>query len=64
MREYLSTDLQDADEPEETSDILRRAAEAYRENAAEWSTPRGTKNPWVLIARILDRAASEIDRNI
>lgn len=53
------------DSPEEVPRILRRAAEAFEESNAElcasWQDAEAGR-PWSQIARILERAADQIDK--
>jgi hypothetical protein len=61
-----SLDL-DVDSPEKVSMILRNAAEAYYESALELSSAWQEKSagkPWEIIARVLARAADEIDKKL
>ena len=53
--------------PDEVSDILRRAADAYRESQTELQSAwqdRSADSEWSKIARILESAAQKIDKII
>ena len=57
----------DVEAPDQVAAVLRAAAEAYRESAAEltaaWQDHRAGQ-PWSMIAAELDRAAERIDRRL
>jgi len=59
-----SLDL-DVDSPEKVASILLSAAQDYYESAGEldaaWQDP-GAGRPWIKIAKILERAAAQIER--
>lgn len=61
-----SLDL-DVDAPDKVASILRAAAEAYYESSGEleaaWQD-REAGRPWTKIARILERAADQIERAV
>ncbi len=53
----------DVDAPEKVAPILDKAAEAYYESASELASAWQDKyagQPWVQIAKILERAAAQI----
>jgi len=57
----------DVDAPDEVSQVLRDAAEAYHESAVDLESSwqdKGAGRPWTAIARILERAADQIDKKI
>jgi len=55
----------DVDHPDKVARILRNAAEAYGaaevELSSAWQDP-GAGRPWGRIARILEKAADQVDR--
>jgi hypothetical protein len=57
----------DTDAPENVQAILRRAAEQYRESASELQSAWQDRNAgkvWDRIARILERAADQVEKTI
>ncbi len=57
----------DVDAPDNVSQVLRDAAEAYYESASELESAwqdKGAGRPWTVIAKILERAADQIDKKI
>ena len=55
----------DVDAPDKVADVLRAAAEAYEESATELQSAwqdREAGRPWSRIARILERAADQIEK--
>ena len=55
----------DVDAPEAVAPVLRRAAQQYAESASELQSAWQDKNAgkaWTRIARILERAADQIDK--
>lgn len=55
----------DVAEPDMVAAILRAAADAYNESAAELETAwqdRQAGKPWAKIARILERAAAQVEK--
>lgn len=62
-----TTELQDAQAPEDVPAILRRAAEKYREAPGDLSSVWGDPAAgavWEVIARSLDVAADKIERQV
>jgi hypothetical protein len=60
-RDKLSLDV---DSPEQVANVLRHAAQEFRESASELESAwqdRGAGRPWDKIAKILDRAADKCD---
>jgi hypothetical protein len=55
----------DVDSPEKVARVLRKAAQEYYYSAGELSSAWQDKNagsPWNRIARILERAAEQVDK--
>lgn len=55
----------DVDAPDQVPRVLRDAAEAYEESASELDSAwqdREAGRPWSKIARILERAADQIEK--
>ena len=55
----------DVDSPDEVANVLRDAADAYHESASELDASWQDKSagrPWTIIARILEKAADQIDK--
>ena len=63
----MNTNLE-VDAPNHVSAILRNAARLYHEDAAmlesSWQSCDAGKGPWSKTARILERAADQIDKKI
>lgn len=60
-----TTDLNEPSDPDDIPDVMRRAAEKMREQAAELQAAWGDRyagRPWKLIAKELDRAALRIEK--
>lgn len=57
----------DVDAPDQVADVLRAAAQEYFEAEEElssaWQDPQAGK-VWTKIARILERAANQVDRAV
>ena len=57
----------DVEAPDQVAAVLRNAAQAYYESASEleaaWQD-RGAGRPWEIIAKILERAAAQIEGKI
>jgi PHD/YefM family antitoxin component YafN of YafNO toxin-antitoxin module len=57
----------DVDAPDQVTRVLRKAAEAYYDSASELESAwqeKAAGRPWTIIARILERAADQIDRKL
>lgn len=66
MKDRHETDLDNADSPEDVPQILRNAAQGYRESVSElqaaWQDP-GAGVDWEPIAKKLDQLADSIDNH-
>lgn len=57
----------DVDSPEKVADVLREAADQYRESAAELESAwqeKAAGRPWTQIATLLEGCAERIDRAV
>jgi len=64
MKQTLNLDV---DSPEKVAIVLQAAADVFYEASVEveyYSQDKGAGKPWIKIARILERAADKIDREI
>jgi hypothetical protein len=55
----------DVSHPDQVAAVLRRAAETYAESALELTAAwqdKGAGRPWNKLARILERAADQVDK--
>jgi len=55
------------DAPDKVPHVLREAAQAYYESEGELATAwqdKGAGKPWGIIAKILEKAADQIERKI
>ena len=67
MKTCLTSINLDVAHPDEVSTVLRNAAEAYIDSASNLESAWQDKQagaPWLKIARILERAADQIDKEL